>query len=366
MRSKTNHSYRLSGIYALVLLWLLSLCLVSSSSADVVLTNDGSRIVGRIERIVAGKLIIVTDIAGTLEIDASKVISLSTEGQVNVEFATGDRLLGVVEMTEENAGTVMHTGLGTIDISEQAMTSLWPEGEDSPNLRAIRRQADEERERLKPQWSTFLEAGGVLKEGNTNTFDARGRLDVTRKTPSDLLDLFLTAEFSEQNDLRSNNEVRGGVRYEALYDEQKYWYVRVEMEYDEFENLDLRSTAAVGLGKYWIKTSVEELKTSYGIGYRHEAFSTGLTNDSAVVDLGLDYRVDVAPWVQLTHATKFSPGLEDFDDYRVDFDTALVFPFQNEDVKLKVGMRNEYNSRPPTGIVRLDNTFYANIVLKLR
>ncbi len=69
------HRYRASGIYPWVLLWALSLCLVSSSSADIVLTNDGSRIVGTIKRIVAGKLILVTDIAGTLEIDASKVIS---------------------------------------------------------------------------------------------------------------------------------------------------------------------------------------------------------------------------------------------------------------------------------------------------
>lgn len=204
-----------------------------------------------------------------------------------------------------------------------------------------------------------------MKEGNTESLNARGRLDVIRKTKDDLLSFFLSVDYSEQDDLRSQNEYRGGISYENMLNERTFWYTRLEMEFDEFENLDLRSTAAVGLGYYWLRKDDHELKNRLGIGYRHEAFNNDISKDEAVLDLGLDYRVDIAPWLQFTHSTTFSPGFEDFDDYRLDVDTAVILPLQSDKLKLKLGIRNEYNSQPQSGIERLDNTYYANLMLSL-
>jgi len=48
-------------------------------------------------------------------------------------------------------------------------------------------------------------------------------------------------------------------------------------------------------------------------------------------------------------------------------DTALAVPLGNSDIwKLKLGVTNEYNSQPQPGLDRLDNTYYANIVLELK
>lgn len=346
---------------------LLALTLAAAPlRADVIHTSDGSRLVGTIETIADGKLVILTEIAGRLEIDAAKVTAIDTDGPVNVQFDTGDRLIGTLEVFADRDETVMRTGLGDIVITGRTITSLWPKGEESPEVIALKKQAEESLEALRPKWAATLEAGGTLTEGNTKTLDGRGRLDIARKTSEDLLTFFLAADYSERDDARTKNEYRGGVRYEASRTERTYWYTRIELEFDEFEDLDLRSTASVGEGYYWIREPDRELKTSFGLGYRHEAFNLGRTTDAAVFDFALDYRIDLAPWAQFVHSGTYSPDIEETNDYRLDFDTALVFPFQNEDLKLKIGVRNEYNSRPARGIDRLDSTYYANIVLKLK
>ncbi|RME40387.1 MAG: DUF481 domain-containing protein [Planctomycetota bacterium] len=349
-----------------LLTFLVTIAIGSAVRADVVHTRDGSRIVGRIERIHEGKLVLATKIAGTLEIDLSDVTGLRTDGKVHVEFESGDRLVGSIEGDENGTETVMRTALGEIPVPRESIKALWPEGTENPEIVAMRSRMEEERKRLEPKWSVTLEAGGTMKEGNTDTLDARGRLDVARKTPTDLLEFFLAADYGEQNDQRTKNEYRGGIRYEGSFNERNYWYARLEAEFDEFENLDLRTTSSVGGGRYWIRRPRHELKTSAGIGFRHESFDDGVTDSAAVVDLALTYRLDLGDWARFEHKSAFNPDLEDTDDYRYDADTSLTIPFRNDRMRLKIGIRNEYNSRPLPGIRRLDNTYYANLVFRLR
>jgi putative salt-induced outer membrane protein YdiY len=336
------------------------------SFADVVVTSDGSRIIGRIDQIHDDVVRITTKFAGTLEIKSAQVVALATDAPITIQLHSGDRLVGPLDIGPDATQSIIRSSVGALPIALDQVGALWPQDAEDPFVVAVKEEAQKEIERLRPKWSSTLEAGGVLKEGNTDTLDARGRFDVKRKTPDDLLEFYLAAEYSEQDDLRTKNEYRGGVRYESTFNERKYWYTRLALEFDEFENLDLRSTAAFGFGYYWMKKPAIELKTSVGLGYRHESFDMGDTQDSAVIDLGLDFRYDLGDWAQFTHTAAYAPDFEDFDDYRLDLDTAIVLPFKNDNWKLKLGVRNEYNAQPQRGIDRLDNTYYANVVLNLK
>lgn len=345
------------------MIWLATACPLF---ADVVVTSDGSRIVGRIEQIHNDVLRITTEFAGTLDIEMAQVIAVATDESITVQLHSGDRLVGPLEISIDATQTIIRASVGAIPIAIDQVTTLWLQDAEDPVVLAVKKEAQEEIERLRPKWSVTLEAGGVLKEGNTDTLDGRGRFDVKRKTPDDLLEFFLAAEYSEQDDRRTKNEYRGGIRYESSLSDRKYWYTRLLMEFDEFEDLDLRSTATFGYGYYWVKEPATELKTSAGLGYRHESFDTGETQDSAVIDLELSYRHDLGDWAQFTHTAAYIPDFEDFDDYRLELDTAIVLPFKNDDWKLKFGIRNEYNAQPQPGIDRLDNTYYVNVVLNLK
>lgn len=344
--------------------WLI-LSVASWAHADTVFTTDGSRLVGTIEKWADGKLVLVTEFAGKLEMDSGKIKAVETGGPFNVQFDSGDRLVGPIAVGADEAGSVIHAAVGSVPVAPDRVVAGWPVGTESPEVAAVRAETAKTAEALKPKWNARLEAGGAMTDGNTDTLEGRGRFDVKRKTSDDLLHLYLAAKYAEQNDARTTNEYKGGILYENQISERWYWYTRLELEHDEFERLDLRATAAAGAGYYWLKKAEHELKTRLGFGYRHESFDDGITKNSAVTDLGLDYRVDVTPWLQFTHSTTYSPDIEEFNDYRLFLDTALVFPFENKSVKLKLGMTNDYNSRPERGIERLDNTYYANLVFDI-
>ena len=349
---------------------IATLVWVSTASlcpADTIVTSDGSRVVGEVLGLNDGKLTVATGFAGEILIDISEVVSISTDKPVNIEFDSGDKLFGKVSHGSGEDKPVMKTALGDVAVNPASMTAIWREGEQSPETVAARAEMERVKEELTPKWSLTLEAGGKATEGNTDTLEGRGKFELRRKTQDDLLKFYASADYSEQNDRRNRNEYKGGVFYERMLTERWNWYTRFEMEHDEFEILDLRSTVAAGAGYYWIKKSDHELATRAGVGYRHESYDNGETSDDGVLDFGLDYRLDIYTWAQFTHATTYSPSFDDFDDYRLTLDTAFAFPLANSDVwKLKLGMLNEYNSRPQPGLDRLDNTYYANVVLEIK
>ena len=87
----------------------------------------------------------------------------------------------------------------------------------------------------------------------------------------------MSGEYAENNDVRDTAEVKGGAYYEYLFSKRWFAYGAMDLEYDEFENLDLRFSTTVGVGYYWLKEPDHELKTRGGIGYLHESFMDGFT-----------------------------------------------------------------------------------------
>lgn len=351
-------------------LLLICLSIMPAALADSVWTSDGSKLVGKIEILSDNKLVLNTAIAGTLELDAAYITAIRTAEPVTVELKSGDRLVGTLVDSPESEQPFMHTALGDLPFSPGDIVSLWPAGAESPEMAALKAEYEEQvketEKAYQPQWASTLEAGGVLKDGNTDTLDARGKLVLSRKTANDFLRYQLMGEYGEEDDRRTKNEIKGGLLYENNFAQRWSWYTRLALEFDEFENLDLRSTVAAGLVYRWIEEEDVEFKTRAGVGYRHESYDTGDTADDLVVDLGLDLRKDFAPWLRFTHSTTFSPSFEDFGDYRLDVDTAAAVPLGGSDRwKLKFGMLNEYNSKPQPGLEKLDNTYYVNILWDL-
>ncbi len=366
MRSQDT---RLRSSFPVTLLFFLTLMVflvvVSSAAADVIVTTNGSRIVGTLERMTAEKAVILTEFAGKLDIPADKVADIITDQEVAVRFDSGDQLIGKLTETLDG-GVVMRSGIGDIPVAREKMSAVWPKGADSPEMITLKQEQQKRLDAVTPKWTTTLEAGGTRTEGNTDTMDARGRFDVKRKTDQDLLALFLYGQYAETDKIRTKNEYGGGVRFESKLRKDVFWYTRLQLERDEFENLDLRTTAAVGFVTYWLNQPDRELKTSLGLGYRHETYNDGTVLNDALIDVGFDYRLDLAPWVQFTQSTSYSPGWSDYGDYRLDAEAALVFPFRNDDLKLKTGVRHEYNSRPNENKLRLDTTYFADIVMSFK
>ena len=154
----------------------------------------------------------------------------------------------------------------------------------------------------------------------------------------------------------------GGVNLEADINKKWFGFAKIELEYDKFENLDMRTTAAAGLGYFAIREKDQELKFRGGVGYQHESFRDGTSDDEAIIELGMDYRKELAPWLLFKHGTTYYPTF-DIGDYRIAMENAGEIPLgTGTKWKLKLGVRNHYNSEPQTGVDRLDTYYFANVV----
>jgi hypothetical protein len=79
-------------------------------------------------------------------------------------------------------------------------------------------------------------------------------LKATLEGPNDRLQFYLGWQYAEAEQLvggeeemiRSTDEVIGGVSYTNFFTKEYGWYVREELERDQFENIDFRSTTAAG------------------------------------------------------------------------------------------------------------------------
>lgn len=344
--------------------------LAGVAAADVVTLADGSRLIGKIHGMMDGRLTLETQFAGTIEIDAELVQEIHVDEPVNVGMDTGDRLVGSIEWRPELNVAVVQTQLGGIPVEVAHVQAIWPVGGKSPEMLQIEKEREEfeaRLEKLRPKWTFTAEVGLTKKNGNTESLEARGGLELKRKTEREELRFYLTGNYAEQDDVRDESEVILGAYYETLIDTRWFAYARSELEYDEFENLELRAHAAGGLGYYWIKEEWHELKNRVGLGIRHESYLDDTPSDTfGQLDLGVDYRLDILEWLRFTYSLTYTPGFDSIGNYRLDSDGAFLIPLaKNDQWKLKFGIRNEYDSRPAPGVKRLDTTYYANIQFNL-
>jgi len=338
---------------------------VAVASADVVVTTDGSRIVGKLNRFSSEGAVIETGFAGTLTIPAEKVASIATDEPMNVAATSGDVLLGKVAEQQGGPGMVVSSQIGDIPIAREKVSDVWPKGADSPQTAAQKAEYEKKLAAVTPKWTTKLEAGMSSTQGNNDTLDANGRLDIVRKTSKDRLNFFLWGQYAESENVRNKNNYGGGIRFDAFVTDRWAWYTRLRLEYDEFANLDLRATVAAGASYYWIKKDDHEFRTSLGLGYRHEEYSNGTTNKSSVLDAGFDYTVVMAPWATYNWSFAYSPSFERISDYRIFSDMGVTFPLKQDNLAFKLGLRHEYNSNPPPGTTELDTMYYANMVISI-
>ena len=149
-------------------------------------------------------------------------------------------------------------------------------------------------------------------------------------------------------------------------DQTNGWFTfgKIDMEFDEFEELDLRSAVTTGLGYFFMSDEGHKLKGRASLGYQHESFMDGRSDDQGGIEVGYDYHWEIPSWLLLTHSSTFFPTFDDFtSDYRVASETAGTFPMGKSDRwKLKIGMRNEYDSMPRPDVERLDTHYFLNLI----
>ncbi len=368
----------------------------SLSLGDEVLLTDGSRLAGKVVKMTGAGLVFDTSFAGQLTINTENITGLRTEEPMTVALTTGDRASGKLAYDEAEGQTITGTTFGDVAIETEKIAAIQPtaaadpsvagaEGTDpasAAELEAMRTrheaeiaavraetekalaEAQERIDQLEPDWTLMLEIGFNGQTGNTERKALFGRVELNRDTDGDRFMTYFQARWAKENGERSQNEIMGGLRYEVDITERWFAYGRIDLEFDEFENLDLRAATTVGAGYYFLREDDHEFRVRGGLGYQHESFDDGTTEDQAIAELGYDYMLEITKWLRFNHSLTYYPTFDTLSDYRLEADTSLLVPLDDEKVwNLKLGMQNTHDSQPVGDAERLDTYWSINLVV---
>jgi putative salt-induced outer membrane protein YdiY len=321
--------------------------------ADTVTFKDGSVLQGKIAKVGGGKIVVETTIAGAVTADLAQVAGITSDAELNIALQSGSILVGTLK--REGDRPVIVTQNGTMNITEDSITAIWHRGQ--PNPEVVAAQAGLRK------WKYEASADLSGRTGNSERFAFAGGAKAILKGPEDQLMFYGRGQRAQTEGEVSAKEIVGGTDFERRIQKVHSWYVRNEFEYDEIEQLDLRTTVAGGYGYYFLNREDHELRGRLGLLYRHESYKVRDDNSTMGLDLGLHHMVKLQDWGRMVNDLTFTPSIEDFSNYRIYHESMLELPLQSSRMKLQLGVSNEYNAPTGDDIKNLDTYYFARLVL---
>jgi putative salt-induced outer membrane protein YdiY len=335
----------------------LVLCVLVTArlAADAVETKNGSRIVGKVTKIDAGSVVVATDYAGPITIKQSEVAAITTDAPVAVRLASGARIDGKVTST---AGTLQVAGAGaTITTTTvDKIIASWPAGGTDPKLAALERG-----------WVYEATVDVAGKSGNKNQLGTAAQMRATLAGPIDTFVVYTGYDRQVSDGTKSADQFKAGADYQSNFSGKNSWYVRNEGGFDRIKDIQFYDVAAVGYGYDFIKEAKHTLTARLGLSYRNENYKNPLTPDvnTAGLDVGLNHRFRFDDSA-LVNRLSWVPSFKDFANYRFTHESFYETPLANPAWKLRLGVNNDYNSKPGKNVQKLDTGYFTRLVLNWR
>jgi hypothetical protein len=199
--------------------------------ADEVLLTNGDKITGKIVRMEGEKVVLNTDYAGEISIQADKVSRLVTDAPVPATLLDGTR----VEGTQFSAVT-----------SPAGTESVPPGDEKGINLAEVQtiNVAPKPRIGIKAR----ANAGITNERGNTDT--DQYHLDAELVARTEKQRFTVGGEFNKEKagGIETVENWKGIGKYDYFFRPKWFLYGSSLFEHDEFADLDLRTTLGAGVG----------------------------------------------------------------------------------------------------------------------
>ena len=323
----------------------------AQASADVVETKSGARIVGKVTKIDGGAVSVSTDYAGTVTIKQSEVTAISTDAPIAVRLATGTRIDGKVSTS---TGAVQITGAdGSITTTVDKVAASWAAGGKDPAIAALERD-----------WAYEAAVDVAGKTGNKEQLGTGLSFRATLAGSQDTLQFYTAYDRQISDGVKSADQFKAGVDYANNFSGKYSWYVRNEGGFDLVKDIELYDVAAAGLGYDFIKAPKQLLTGRAGFSFRYAGYKNPRTEDvkSAGLDFGLAHKLELKN-ATLINRLSYVPTFEDTSIFVLTHESSLELPLLATQWKLRIGVANDYNSKPGKGVDKLDTGYFTRLVL---
>jgi len=312
------------------------LCLwAAAAEADQLTLKNGDRLSGTIVKADAKTLLLKTDFAGDINLQWDAVTSIVSSQSLHLTLKDGQTIVGTVT-TMDGKFEVAAKETGPVAAAKDGVVSVRNDAEQ----KAYDDQIDRLRHpHLTDFWSGLLDTGLSLTRGNSEsvTYSLSGK--AARVTDRDKISVYTTAVYANStvNGLNSTtaHAIRGGVRGDLDVSEHLFVFGFTDFEYDQFQDLDLRSVVGGGLGYHVIKTKATTFDLFAGGDYDQDYFGAiagtattpakaAVTRKNGEIDLGETFNAKINNRTTVTEQLSLYPNVSDTGTYRFQFDATAA------------------------------------------
>ena len=309
---------------------------------DVIVLKNGSKILGTVTSARDGTIVVKTDFAGNISIDAAEVESVMTFGSLVVQMSDGSIIEDQPIEFDEGSMEI------TTDSGEQNLYS-------TTDIALINPEPWELGFGYKATGNASLAWG--MERGNSDTDELDLRTEAYWRSLKDRYTLKVNADLDKANGIKNTNNWRVIGKYDRFLEGPHYWGITTNLEKDEFADLDLRAYIGPYYGRQFFDKPVFTLSTEIGLSYVIENFITAEDQNY----LGANWTVNMSSdklgggsRMYLDHVGVWN--LEETSDVILNtifgVSVPLIYGFQAAfEVKL------EYDSGAVDGVKELDQTY---------
>ena len=317
----------------------------SVALADTVILDNGDRITGRIQGAEPGKVVIATDYAGELKIDWARIKTLTGDEPMTVQLDDMTRLYGRLTVQDGTIDVISPDDLSRRSIPVQQVESI-----TLGNM-------------LKDRLVTSgqLNIGASRTSGNTQTSIVHmdGELVARKGRDRYTVGGLLNRGTDRGTETSSNSKLYA--KYDRFFAKKWYGTINTTFEHDPFADIELRTTAVVGIGYQAIASARTNLALESGIDYVETNHYQQPTESYPALRLALKFDAYIIPdRLQFYQGTELYVARGENEPSFARTQTGLRMPVWKKFVA-NLQYNVDWNSNPPPGFESIDRTLIFSL-----
>ncbi len=308
-----------------------------AEKTDVVVLDNGDHITGEVRTLQSGQLQMKTDHIGTVYLDWTHIVSLTTTQQLQIELIDGKRLFGPAPEPASSAGAIrlLSSKSGQMPIPVEVPIS------DIVRLDRIK-GGDVWLDRLEGYASigySYTSASGV------QTADFSGAIGTRNSQRA--WKVSLDSETTRQDTGTSTQRDSLVLAFDAFLPDHYYRETSLQFARNEELGLDLRSQVGMTLGRYLVQRQGVEWRAGAGLAASTETDSNGEHRQSIWAVFHTDllvFRWD-HPKTNVTASLDILPSLNEGGRVRGEASLNLRHELLN-DLFVQITLYDSYDDRP--------------------
>jgi putative salt-induced outer membrane protein YdiY len=286
----------------------LLLCCVGLSSAvyaDQVYLKNGDRLTGKIVSLTDGKMVLNSDLSGSVTIEMKNIATLSSDAPLEIHLKDG---------------TVLHQPVAAAEPNEFALKTaepLQPQKLGLANIASINPPPVP-----KAKWTGHVSGAAGLTTGNTKSNSLSTSASLARRTEQDRTTIDGDIAKGSQTD-RSTGISRTSEDWWRLRGEYDYFFTKKffgfgngRYEKDAVALLNRRVVVGGGVGYQWIEDAKTSFSTNGGLASVFEKYENQADSSNQLsLQAGYTFSRQLLKNTRFLNDLTYYPSLDQFSDY---------------------------------------------------